>query len=357
MFFRQLFDNETSTYTYILADTESKEAVIIDPVRDQVERDAGLIEELGFKLLYSLDTHVHADHVTGAGVLRTRLGCKTVLSKDGGAACADVLAGDGDTIRFGKYALEVRSTPGHTNGCVTYVTNDQKMVFTGDALLIRGTGRTDFQQGDSRKLYNSIKDKIFTLPDDTVIYPGHDYKGRMSSTVWEEKSFNPRVGGEKTEDDFVKIMNELKLAYPKKIDEALPANLKCGVAETVTGEPKPEKAWAPIARTATGIPEVMPEFVASHPGEFRMIDVREPHEYVSELGHVEGAELVPLDTLQHAAHGWDRHEPLVVICRSGGRSGKAAQLLEHMGFQRIASMAGGMLLWNQESRPVARTAA
>jgi glyoxylase-like metal-dependent hydrolase (beta-lactamase superfamily II) len=195
MLFQQLFDAESSTYTYLLADPHSREAVLIDPVLDQVERDVALLFELGLTLRYTLETHVHADHVTSGGVLRRRLGSQTVVSANGGAACADVLVRHGDVIRFGAKALEVRETPGHTNGDITYVTADRAMAFTGDALLIRGCGRTDFQQGDARTLYASVREQIFTLPDTTLVYPGHDYKGRTVSTVGDERLHNPRLGG------------------------------------------------------------------------------------------------------------------------------------------------------------------
>jgi sulfur dioxygenase len=239
MLFRQLFDPETSTYTYLLADEETREAVLIDPVLEQIERDLTLLGELGLALVHVLDTHVHADHVTAASLLRARTGARTVVSRDGGAPCADVLVGDGDMVRFGKHALEVRATPGHTDGCITYVTADRTRAFTGDALLIRGCGRTDFQQGNPRTLYRSVHDKIFTLPDTCAIWPGHDYQGRTCSTVGEEKAFNPRLGGGKTEDEFVAIMQGLELAYPKKIDVAVPANVRCGRVETESAEPMP----------------------------------------------------------------------------------------------------------------------
>jgi sulfur dioxygenase len=228
MFFRQLFEAQSSTYTYLLADLDAKEAVLIDPVKETVERDLSIVNELGLTLTHVLETHVHADHVTGAGELRARTGAKSVVSKAGGAPCADVLVTDGDQIRFGRFSLEVRATPGHTDGCVSYVTDDQTRVFTGDALLIRGCGRTDFQQGDARKLYASVHDKLFSLPDACAIYPGHDYQGRTASTVFEEKAFNPRLGGGKTEGDFVEIMANLKLAPPKQIAVAVPANQRCG---------------------------------------------------------------------------------------------------------------------------------
>jgi glyoxylase-like metal-dependent hydrolase (beta-lactamase superfamily II)/rhodanese-related sulfurtransferase len=348
LLFRQLFEPETSTYTYLLADAQSHEAVLIDPVRETIDRDVQLLEDLGLTLTHVLETHVHADHVTSAGLLRERFGAKTCVSKDGGAACADMPVGDGDVIRFGKHELEVRQTPGHTNGCVTYVEGENKMAFTGDALLIRGCGRTDFQQGDARKLYRSVHDKIFTLDDDTLIYPGHDYKGRTVTSVGEEKRLNPRLGGDKTEDEFVDIMANLKLAYPKKIDEAVPANLKCGLPEGRVRQDAREVAWAPAFRTPTGIPEVtaawVKETVAS--AHYRLIDVREADELVSELRAIPGSEHVPLATVGQAARAWDKKAHLVVVCRSGGRSGRAALELESLGFTSVVSMAGGMLAWD-----------
>ncbi|MEZ4453056.1 MAG: MBL fold metallo-hydrolase [Nannocystaceae bacterium] len=345
MIFRQLFDHETSTYTYLLADPVTREAVIIDPVRDQVERDATLVHELGLKLVAIVDTHVHADHITGAGVLRSRFGAPTGASVHGGPSCADRSLRAGDSIRFGSRALEVRETPGHTNGCLTYVLDDRSMAFTGDALLIRGCGRTDFQQGDPHKLYHSIHDQIFSLPDDALLYPGHDYQGRTVTSVGEERSYNARLGGGRSEAEFVQIMENLRLAKPRHIDEAVPANLRCGLApeETVHGDRLPERAWAPVARSGTGVPEVTTSWVREHLGEFRVVDVREPAELAS--GKIEGADNVPLATVKGAAEGWDRQQPIVTVCRSGGRSGRAALELEGLGFTRVASMAGGMMAW------------
>lgn len=225
--FRQLFESSSSTYTYLLADASTREAVLIDPVLEMVDRDMKLIEELGLKLTVAANTHCHADHVTGTGLLKKRLfGVKSAISKHSGAR-ADILLSEGDAITFGKYCVTVRETPGHTDGCVTFVREDESMAFTGDALLIRGCGRTDFQQGCAKKLYQSIQEKIFTLPGHCLIYPAHDYKGQTVSTVEEEKKFNPRLT--RSQEEFVEIMNNLNLPKPAKIDVAVPANLVCGL--------------------------------------------------------------------------------------------------------------------------------
>ncbi|XP_051790764.1 persulfide dioxygenase ETHE1, mitochondrial-like isoform X1 [Erpetoichthys calabaricus] len=223
------FEKESSTYTYLLADKKTKEAVIIDPVLETVERDSRLIQQLQLKLLYAVNTHVHADHVTGSGRLKDVFpGCKSVLS-DASGGKADHYVDDGEELRFGNFALEVRKTPGHTNGCITLVLSNA-MAFTGDALLIRGCGRTDFQQGSADTLYYSVQNKIFTLPDDCLLYPGHDYTGQTVTTVEEEKKLNSRLT--KPLPEFVELMNNLNLPYPKQIDRALPANLICGIQDT-----------------------------------------------------------------------------------------------------------------------------
>ncbi|KAM9851968.1 persulfide dioxygenase ETHE1, mitochondrial [Aulostomus maculatus] len=227
LLFRQLFETGSSTYTYLLADTETKEAVLIDPVLETIDRDLKLINELGLNLKVAVNTHCHADHITSTGLMKKRLvGLKSAISKFSGAS-ADILLSEGDKITFGKHYLTVRETPGHTDGCVTLVTADRGMAFTGDALLIRGCGRTDFQQGCSKRLYNSVHQKIFTLPDQCLIYPAHDYLGQTVSTVGEERKFNPRLT--KSQEEFVDIMNNLNLQKPSKIDIAVPANLVCGL--------------------------------------------------------------------------------------------------------------------------------
>lgn len=224
MFLRQLFDSESSTYTYLLADPATKQAALIDPVDNQIERDLKLIDELGFELVYVLETHVHADHVTAAGELRRRTGARSAASSSG-APCIDLKLSDGDVLRLGNLELQVIATPGHTDDSVSFVAHGH--VFTGDALLIRGTGRTDFQNGSAEQLYHSITRVLFALPDDTVVLPGHDYKGLSQSTIGEEKAHNPRLAG-KSRDQFVSLMNNLALPPPKRLDVAVPANRACG---------------------------------------------------------------------------------------------------------------------------------
>ncbi|MEE9381789.1 MAG: MBL fold metallo-hydrolase [Nannocystaceae bacterium] len=348
LLFRQLFDPVTSTYTYLLADPGAHEAVLIDPVKEQVDRDVQLLRELGLELHYTLETHVHADHITAAGLLRRRWGCRTVVARRAVAESVDVEVVNRSRIYFGARYLEVRETPGHTDGCVSYVLDDQSMAFTGDALLIRGCGRTDFQLGDPRRLYKSVHERIFSLPDETYLYPGHDYKGRTVTTVGEEKAFNPRLGGSKTEDEFVEIMRGLKLALPRQIDVAVPANLRCGIepSEVVTGECIASPQWAPIRRAEDGAAaEVMPEWVAANRCDVRLVDVRDAGEFDGELGHLDGAVSIPLAELGNVVQAWDRELALVVVCRTGLRSACAAVDLEDLGFRRVASMHGGMRAW------------
>ncbi|MGH8704270.1 MAG: MBL fold metallo-hydrolase, partial [Burkholderiales bacterium] len=263
MIFRQLFDPQSSTYTYLLAGSASRQAVLIDPVFEQVRRDAALIEELGLKLTQTLETHVHADHITGAWLLRRRLGSRIVVCGNSGAEGADHYLKDGERVELGRRALEVRCTPGHTSGCVTYVLDDRSMAFTGDALLIRGCGRTDVQQGDARKLYRSVREKVFSLPDDCAIYPGHDYRGLTSSSVGEEKLFNPRLAESVGEGDFVGYMTNLGLAHPKLMEIAVPANLRCGRPEREEGLAD-EPDWAPLSYTFAGIWELQPNWLEEH---------------------------------------------------------------------------------------------
>lgn len=226
MLFRQLFDRESCTYTYLVADDAARVAALIDPVREHVARDLELMEQLGVTLTHIFETHVHADHITGAGELRKRTGAKGHVARDGGAPCADVLLDDGNVVRVGAIELRVLATPGHTSDCLSFALGDR--VFTGDALFVRGCGRTDFQNGDAGTLYDSVMTKLFSLPEATLVYPGHDYRGMSMSTVGEEKRHNPRLGGGTTREAFIATMAALVLPPPARIAEALPANLACG---------------------------------------------------------------------------------------------------------------------------------
>ncbi len=228
MIFKQLFDTESSTYTYFIADTKAGEAVFIDPVDTHVEDYLALLKQYQCTLKYSLETHVHADHITGGGLLRQKTNALTAVAGACGAQTADLQLNDGDVIEFAQETIKVIATPGHTPGSTSYLWRDR--LFTGDALLINGCGRTDFQGGSAIAMYDSIVNKLFTLPDDTLVYPGHDYHGRRVSSVAQEKAINSRLAG-KTRDEFVEIMNNLNLPKPRLIDIAVPANRMCGVPE------------------------------------------------------------------------------------------------------------------------------
>jgi sulfur dioxygenase len=226
MLFRQLFDRESSTYTYLIASDETQEAILVDPVLEQVERDLKLLQELGLKLSYCLETHIHADHVTGTGKLRSLTHCQGIVPENAQVDCADREIKDGEVIEIGEVRVKAIYTPGHTDSHTAFLVDD-KILLTGDSLFIRGCGRTDFQSGNPGTLYDSITQKLFTLPDDTLVYPGHDYRGQTVSTIKEEKVFNPRLAGQ-TRDGFIEIMNGLNLPNPDKIMEAVPANQRCG---------------------------------------------------------------------------------------------------------------------------------
>ena len=351
LIFRQLFDPSSSTYTYLLADRQSGRAVIIDPVFEQVRRDAALIDELGLTLVCSLETHIHADHVTGAWLLRQQKGCNIAVSADSGAKGADRYLVADDVIAFGARNLQVRKTPGHTNGCLTYVLDDRSMAFTGDCLMVRGSGRTDFQEGDAHAMYRSVHQQIFSLPEDCLLYPAHDYRGLTVTSVREERRFNPRLGGETGEADFAGYMRNLRLAHPKKLDVAVPANLKCGKPEgevDMTAAP----GWAPLRYSFAGIWEIDPHGLEEHARGVQIVDVREPEEFTGPLGHIRGASLIPLGTLAERADELARDRPVVAVCRAGGRSAQATVILREAGFTDVANLSGGMLRWRAEGHAV-----
>jgi glyoxylase-like metal-dependent hydrolase (beta-lactamase superfamily II)/rhodanese-related sulfurtransferase len=341
MIFHQLFEKESSTYTYIVADSDTNEAVIIDPVIEMVERDLALLRELGVHLKYVLDTHVHADHVTGSGELRRRTGAKVGVSAAYDMACVDLHLNDGQELKIGSHHLRVLHTPGHTSGCLSYVIEDR--VFTGDALLIRGCGRTDFQGGSAERLFESIRTKIFSLPETTMIFPGHDYKGFTHSTVGLERNHNPRLRDEMTREQFVELMANLNLAYPKKIKEAVLANLACGLPDI----------FAPIdPQLLEGIPVVTAPEIQPRLGQILVIDVRGYDEFNGELGHIPTARLISLgEGFNERLSKENRELETVFVCRSGKRSLEAARRAHELGFARVYSLSGGMLQWNELNLP------
>lgn len=349
--FRQLFDPTSSTYTYLLGDAGRGEAVLIDPVFEQAQRDTALLRELGLRLVTVLDTHVHADHVTAAWLLKQRCGSRIAVAAASGAANADLLLQHGERVAFGNRFLEVRATPGHTNGCLTYVLDDRSMAFTGDALLVRGCGRTDFQQGSAAALYRSVHEQIFSLPDTCLLYPAHDYRGITVTTVGEERRFNPRLGGDASETDFRGYMEHLGLPHPKLIDVAVPANLECGRPEGGAALPT-EPTWAPLTYTFAGVWEIEPVTLEERRGEVQIVDVREAQEFDEVLGSIAGARRIPLSQLAAQAATLDRARPVVTVCRAGVRSAQATVLLRKAGFDAVANLAGGMLRWRAQGLPV-----
>lgn len=341
LIFHQLFEEKSWTYTYLLADTGSKEAVLIDPVLETVDRDLKLIHELGLTLKYVLDTHVHADHVTGAGEIRKRTGARTGVAATAKVDCVDLNLKEGDQIKFGSFSIQVLETPGHTEASLSFVC--EGMVFTGDALLIRGCGRTDFQGGSSDKLFESVTGKLFRLPPETKVYPGHDYRGFTMSTIGTEMLHNPRLGQGKTREQFKEIMANLNLPYPKMIDQALPANQSCGqIAPSNPSAESPAVAVTTCESWRTGAPS----------GAI-LVDVRNADEFQGELGHIEGARLATLgEDLKRFLAGVDRSTSLVFVCRSGRRSEEAARTAMQMGFANVANLEGGMIRWNACGFPV-----
>ncbi|MCO4755438.1 MAG: MBL fold metallo-hydrolase [Bacteriovoracaceae bacterium] len=336
--FHQLFERETSSYTYLLGDPKTKEAIIIDPVVEMVDRDLKLIDELGLKLKYVLDTHVHADHVTGSGEIRKRRqGVQVCLSSTYQTPCPDVHLNDGQELEFGSIKVKAFSTPGHTEGCMSYLIGNK--IFTGDALLNRGCGRTDFQGGSANKLFESVRGKLFELPEETVVYPAHDYKGLSKSSIEIEKKFNPRLNLDIQKEEFINIMDNLNLPDPKKIHEAVPANMLCGM---------PSKSEHMDTQFVHGVPTVSASEVSKKLGHLKVIDVRTKEEFNNELGHVPASLLATLgDELDVALEQVDKSEEVVFVCRSGMRSANATIMALEKGFSKVYNMEGGMIRWNE----------
>jgi len=352
--FRQLYDAASSTYSYLLGDPRTRQAVIIDSVFEQHLRDYALLGELDLKLVAAVDTHCHADHVTGAWMMQQATGCRIGISRryQPPIEGVDLQLDHGDHVAFGGRRLEVRATPGHTDGCMTLVLDDRSMAFTGDALLIRGAGRCDFQRGDAHILYRSIVQQMFSLPDACLLFPGHDYSGRTVTSVGEERAHNPRIGGGADERDFVGFMENLNLPHPKQIDVALPANLRSG--RPADGKMPRPADWGPVRQTYAGLLEIEPEWVAEHLQQVHVLDVRQPQEMQESLGSIAGSQPIPLNELKARLSEIPRDKPVVAVCHAGMRSGQATVILRSAGLERCANLRGGMLLWSQLGLPARR---
>jgi len=345
MIFRQLFDSASATYTYLLASRRGGEALIIDPVLEKVERYLQLIKELDLRLVKAVDTHLHADHITGLGALRDRTHCITVMGEMSKADVVSMRLADSDRLTIEGVALEAIYTPGHTDDSYSFWMNDR--VFTGDTLLIRGTGRTDFQNGDARAQYDSIFNRLLKLPDETLVFPAHDYKGETVSTIGEEKAFNPRLQV-KSVDDYVALMNNLNLPNPKMMDVAVPANMKVGFAQEAIAQ----RGWAVAAKAAIGL--------VGRP-DIALIDLREKTER-EKSGVIPGSLHAPYpDLAANVQSGGMLHElasatgkRLLFYCAFGERSAMAVQAAQDAGIATACHIQGGIDAWKKEEGPLVR---
>jgi sulfur dioxygenase len=345
MFFREL--NHGKCKTYLVACEHTRRAALIDPVKAHLERYLAFLAYQDFKLDAVIDTHTHADHPTGAFLLKDLADARLIMHRRAPVPAATDHVEDGDTISVGELRLEVLYTPGHTPDSISLYTGDR--VFTGDVLLIGGTGRADFAGGDAGQQYDAITGKLFTLPDETIVYPAHDYRGNTSSTIGQEKRRNPRVAG-RTRAEYVALMASLNFPLPDKIQEVLQPN------QTAIEDDKakfPDLAQLSEVRQLT-TSEVSARLVSPHPPF--VLDVREPQEFVGELGHIAGSTLVPLRELADRAGELEAHKsgPTVVVCRSGVRSTTAAAILAGLGFEEVYNLQGGMVDWNDRGLPVER---
>ena len=345
MIFRQLFDSVSGTYSYLLASRAGGEAMIIDPVLEKVERYLQLIRELDLKLVKAVDTHLHADHITGLGALRDRTHCITVMGENTKADVVSMRLAEGDKLTIEGLALDVLYTPGHTDDSYSFLMRDR--VFTGDTLLIRGTGRTDFQNGDARMQYESIFGKLLRLPDETMVFPAHDYKGDTVSTIGEEKRYNPRLQV-KSIDDYVALMASLKLPNPKMMDVAVPSNMKVGLAQQEIAK----RGWALDAKAAmalVGRPDVA------------FVDLREQSER-DKHGSVPNALHAPYGDLQknigaggilrELARSSDKR--IVFYCAFGERSAMAVQAAQDAGLMAALHVEGGIDAWKKAGGALSR---
>lgn len=345
MLFREL--NRGKCKTYLIACERTKRAALIDPVKGFSERYLAILAYEGLRLDAIIDTHTHADHPTGAFLLNDLTDTRLIMHRRAPAPLATEHVEDGDTIHVGDLSLEVLYTPGHTPDSISLFAGDR--VFTGDVLLIGGTGRADFAGGDAGAQYDAITRKLFELPDATIVYPAHDYRGNTSSTIGQEKRQNPRIAG-RTRDEYVALMRSLDFPLPDKIQEVLQPN-QSAIDDDKTKFP--DLTQLNHVRQLSAI-EVSERLASASPPF--ILDVREPKEYTGELGHVAHSALIPLKELADRAGELqaEKGRPIVVVCRSGVRSTTAAAILEGLGFEHVYNMQGGMVDWNDRRLPVER---
>ena len=336
MIFRQLFDSVSGTYTYLIASRKGAEAIILDPVIEKVDRYIQIMNELDLRLVKAVDTHLHADHITGLGALRDRTRCITVMGEQTKADVVSMRVADGDRLEIEGIGLDVIYTPGHTDDSYSYVMGDR--VFTGDTLLIRGTGRTDFQNGSARAQYDSIFNRLLKLADDTLVYPAHDYKGETVSTIAEERAYNPRLQV-RSVDDYVALMASLKLPNPKMMDVAVPANMRVGLGQDEIAR----RGWAVTAADALRL--------AGRP-DHAFVDLREKRER-ERGGEIAGALHAPYgDLLENVGRGGmlslvAGSKRIVFYCAFGERSAMAVQAAQDAGLTTACHLEGGMAAWRK----------
>lgn len=345
MLFREL--NRGKCKTYLVACERTRRAALVDPVKTQAERYLAFLAYNELKLDAIIDTHTHADHPTGAFLLKDLTDARLIMHRRAPVPVVTEHVEDGDTIEVGDLRLDVFYTPGHTPDSMSLYTGDR--VFTGDVLLIGGTGRADFAGGDAGQQYDAITRKLFTLPDETLVYPAHDYRGNTSSTIGQEKRQNPRIAG-RSRDEYVALMASLEFPLPEKIQEVLQPN-QSAIDDDKTKFPDLTQLNRVRQLSAD---EVSVRLASPHPPF--VLDVREPPEYSGELGHIQGSRLVPLRELADRVTELQAHKagPTIVVCRSGVRSTTAAAILEGMGFDQVFNLQGGMVDWNDRRLPVER---
>jgi glyoxylase-like metal-dependent hydrolase (beta-lactamase superfamily II)/rhodanese-related sulfurtransferase len=361
MIFKQLFDKISFTFTYFIADSSSNEAIIIDPVDTKVAEYLELLKSLGLTLKYSFETHVHADHISASGLLRQATGAQTCIGLHCGSETADNQLQGEEIFSFGRQStIRTLSTPGHTPGSMSFLWQDK--VFTGDALFIGGCGRTDFQNGNPGNLYDSVTQKLFTLPGETLVYPAHDYKGDFVSCIYQEKTKNPRLAG-KTRDEFIDIMQNLNLPMPKLINKAVPANLYCGIEEEEASQmansnkfQNPDKERRGVQGNINHAKQLIKQIDLTaakamiQSKDVVILDVREQNEY--DLGHIKNSIFLPRGKVKSEVESvlstTDKDTQILIYCASGNRSALAGLIMQELGYTNVVSLSGGYIAWKRQ---------